>query len=262
MILSAALLAAAAVKTVSPDPLLPAGTWRLATENASCVLKRDFPTPTGKVLLQIERPLLASNYGVKVVYSDRPHAGTVTAVFHNEDGGNEISTEKAKLFETDPWVANLYAGVPAEFLDGLPRSALLRVTVDQTLLARLQLTHFDEARTALGPCLSAMAKRYGIDMDAMARLRTLPKPIGFPWLKIDDYPEEAFFLTRMSVVRLSVGADGRPVDCTTVQSSSSEKIDRYNCELMMKRARFEPATDASGAPVATQWVQALGWQWN
>lgn len=53
--------------------------------------------------------------------------------------------------------------------------------------------------------------------------------------------------------RLQVGPDGRPTACDIVETSGSRLLDQEVCKLLMRRARFHPATNAQGEPVAGQW---------
>ena len=52
-----------------------------------------------------------------------------------------------------------------------------------------------------------------------------------------------------AVFRLSVGADGRATDCEILESAATIEIDRSACRILARRARYEPARDASGNPV-------------
>ena len=67
----------------------------------------------------------------------------------------------------------------------------------------------------------------------------------------DDYPEEAVRNRWQGdvVVGVTVSAEGRPTACDIVRSSGHKVLDDATCRIVMRRARFKPATDASGRPV-------------
>lgn len=59
---------------------------------------------------------------------------------------------------------------------------------------------------------------------------------------------------------LTVGPDGRVSKCTHSGTGPAEKLfGNAACAHLVKRARFEPATDAYGNPVAASWKGNVGW---
>jgi TonB family protein len=77
----------------------------------------------------------------------------------------------------------------------------------------------------------------------------------------DDYPADAIRAGEQGTVRftLTVGTDGRVSACTIFQSSGSSSLDSTTCRILTERARFTPATDASGKPVPDQVVSTIRW---
>jgi len=53
-------------------------------------------------------------------------------------------------------------------------------------------------------------------------------------------------------VQVTVEADGRVSRCATVRGSGNAGLDEMTCRLVRERARFTPALDARGRPVASQ----------
>lgn len=58
---------------------------------------------------------------------------------------------------------------------------------------------------------------------------------------------------------LSIDASGRVSDCTITGSTGHAQLDRATCELVSKRARFNPARDANGEKVAGRYTNAVRW---
>ncbi|MEM7664709.1 MAG: TonB family protein [Pseudomonadota bacterium] len=63
-----------------------------------------------------------------------------------------------------------------------------------------------------------------------------------------DYPGEAWIAGDAGVVSYSVrvSPDGKPFDCTVLESSGSAALDAKTCEIVMERGDFEPALDNDG----------------
>lgn len=62
-----------------------------------------------------------------------------------------------------------------------------------------------------------------------------------PYFKVDDFP--SYFQGRSASVltRTTVDLSGRPQICEIEVSSGEPKLDKHTCDIIMKRARFEPA---------------------
>lgn len=75
-----------------------------------------------------------------------------------------------------------------------------------------------------------------------------------------DYPAEAerAGVQGLVVARLMVGTKGRVTACRIRSSSGSEALDAATCRIILKRFRFTPARDSSGAPTTdtVEWEQA------
>jgi TonB family protein len=74
------------------------------------------------------------------------------------------------------------------------------------------------------------------------------------WLNYTDYPDGAARAGEQGYVTVSftIGVDGRMTNCQVVHSSGFSVLDAVPCKVLPKRARFIPAKDAAGAPVATR----------
>ena len=88
-------------------------------------------------------------------------------------------------------------------------------------------------------------------------------PRGNPgnWVTNGDYRtrwirEE---LTGTARFKLAIDARGRVSDCTIIRSTGHDVLDAATCNLVTRRARFEPARDASGKPVADSYSGSVTW---
>ena len=59
--------------------------------------------------------------------------------------------------------------------------------------------------------------------------------------------------------RVEVDAIGRPAACAIVEPSRVATLDQPTCDLIMAQARFEPATDQRGRPIAGTYSRVVQW---
>jgi TonB family protein len=88
-------------------------------------------------------------------------------------------------------------------------------------------------------------------------------PQGKPsdWVSIIDYPLNGYRENMVGTVIavLQVGSDGKVSDCKIVSSSGSSELDRATCAAWTKRAKFAPASDKDGNPVASEYSVSKSW---
>ena len=90
------------------------------------------------------------------------------------------------------------------------------------------------------------------------------KPRNDPaaWLSAADY-RPAWMrreMTGLARFRLEIAANGRVTGCTVTGSTGHAQLDTATCQLVAKRARFEPARGASGEAIAGSYDGAVLWQ--
>lgn len=88
------------------------------------------------------------------------------------------------------------------------------------------------------------------------------QPKGNPgsWATTNDYPSRALREERSGTTgfRVTVGADGRVVDCQVTSSSGHADLDQATCQNVTRRARFKPAMQ-DGAPVQGSYSNRVRW---
>lgn len=92
----------------------------------------------------------------------------------------------------------------------------------------------------------------------------LARPVGKPglWVTQNDYPAADLRAEREGTTRfqLTIGADGKVQACEITVSSGHASLDAAACANLTRRARFTPATDATGAAVPGTYSSAVRWQ--
>ena len=95
----------------------------------------------------------------------------------------------------------------------------------------------------------------------LASLLSAPVPDKIIWVRPDDYPLKYVEAGRQFTIglRATIRPDGTAQECSIEQSGGDVAFDKYNCELLLRRVRFTPATDASGKPTIGIFRQRIAW---
>lgn len=116
---------------------------------------------------------------------------------------------------------------------------------------------------AMRTCMANLVKSWGLDPVQQEALATRVTPTSSPgqWLKPADYPAGPLAMGAGAIVRfrLMVGTDGVPTQCFIQLATNSPEFTKLTCDLLMKRARFSPALDREGKPVASYYTNSVRW---
>lgn len=83
-----------------------------------------------------------------------------------------------------------------------------------------------------------------------------------PWITNDDYPAADARQHHEGTVgfTLQIDPSGRATHCDVTASSGYPGLDNGACVLLLRRARFEPARDAGGKAVASNYPGRFTWR--
>lgn len=91
-----------------------------------------------------------------------------------------------------------------------------------------------------------------------------PRPLGSPaqWISDADYPAPDLRMGHAGRVgfTLDVTAAGRVTSCTVTVTSGYPSLDVATCNLLIRRARFQPGADGTGQPSSGTYSGAVRWQ--
>jgi hypothetical protein len=108
---------------------------------------------------------------------------------------------------------------------------------------------------AMSTCIDSMLASWGIDVERHKKLTRAVEPASSPgdWVISRDYPVKMLSAGQPAIVefRLSVDAQGNPTSCFIQLTSRPKEFDKAVCGALMKRARFIPALDEAGEPIAS-----------
>ena len=117
---------------------------------------------------------------------------------------------------------------------------------------------------ALDKCIDNLLTHWGIDVEKHKMLMREAKPAESPdhWVVSGDYPRAMLNAGQPAIVnfRLSVGVDGVPTACHIQSTTRPKDFDNAVCKSVMRRARFEPALDAEGKPLASYYRNTVRFQ--
>jgi TonB family protein len=271
----AALAAIAAALAATPARAAPEpawerlGDWEVAPSRpGACHVRRDYPGGTWLSFRRDESgrgALLALNRGWPMRVSAPYRLSLV------QDGRRRPLPP-----EGDPargW-QGLEAPVAADAMAALAAGGTLEVEApDGRLLDRLDLAGLARAADRLGACATEAATAARFPPVAPPPPPPPPKRLGktqparaaanLPSLfSSDDYPAAAVRAGEQGAVgfRLEVDKAGRVAGCAITASSGSAALDATTCRLLSARARFTPARDRKGRPVADSLTGRIVWK--
>ncbi|HEX5182937.1 MAG TPA: energy transducer TonB [Allosphingosinicella sp.] len=241
--------------------------WQVETDKRCAIALRP-ADPAKDIALKIAVPVAADE-----IFVSFENPGWVTSPVHETDRV-KLSLEPGGVASAaDLWFGpgNADGGVPSLTLGVTGRDFLARLATARTLvvieeaqvIAQLPLGDQAGAVAALRACQAARQKRWGIDPNFWAALRSGPALIGpGGYLTSEDYPKDALaaHASGRVTVRLNVDASGIPAGCAVVESSGNDSLDQTTCRLLVARARFRPAVDAEAKAVAAPYVMSIEWR--
>lgn len=269
---------AASAPTVYPA----SSPWNVHYADDSCLLVRKFGAGKKKVLLRFEKIGPSEQFSLTVLGGPlRLNSGLTTRVSLTfGPGGTPDVRERAPLGdmvvdeERLPLVivesASLY-GKPAEsVLETVARGPAAEARLTQLKVDLrggssfiLQLGPMDKPMAALRTCMDNLVAGWGVDPEVQRTLRSAPVPLDSPgeWLRSSDYPGAMLARGQSAVVRfrLVVDASGAVTGCAIPSSTKGDEFGKVTCNVLTKRARFTPAVDANGRPVASYYVNSVTW---
>lgn len=156
----------------------------------------------------------------------------------------------------------------------------LYMTIDGKVIDNLSLRGSSLALKYLNECVSILKREHNaaqrekarfayIDADPFATAKPLPpqggvepKPLftlGATW---SDYPSKSLAEGQEGTAKflVKVSSTGRVATCTITSSSGHSELDAATCKIVMRRAKFDPATDAQGKPIVGYFEGTLDWE--
>ena len=119
------------------------------------------------------------------------------------------------------------------------------------------------AMSMLEQCTKDQLRYWGVDPALEEKIVRRPWAAApHQWFDSADYPASAINRGEQSVVdfRLLVDATGKPTKCTTLSHVDAPAFQKVVCNILMTRARFEPAELADGTKVPSYYSSKITWR--
>jgi hypothetical protein len=289
-------LAPLLIAASQPVRLQPSSPWDVDYAENSCRLIRNFGEGANLTKLAFES---TSPGSIDMLVIGRPLASTMDEVQAQilPNGGKGLSGRVDRTVDGQPAILwstiKLYPEATIERLDqrssyqGQHRVRPPAVSLAQQAQEDAEHQAFADAATelavetrphhtviletgSLGAAVKAFdqcdqdsLKDWGVDLQVE---KNIVRPVWAEnpdaWFSTNDYPRKMAWNGKESEVsvRLLVDATGRVTKCTSVSHFNEPDFNRITCDLITRRARFEPAELADGTKVSSYYAQRVNFR--
>lgn len=255
----AGTLPAAAAQTPSPPAPRPSqgGGWVVDESGLTCAMARPVdPRVTAMVRTypgsgRYELMLVPANW--RWALNRRSERATVRLL--PGETSYERRVHVTNLPQGRGEALNITSG--GDFLQQFGRANAIKLTVDRKEIGTFQLPQAAAVSRVFAECEAAKLVDWGADPAALAPGATRPRPLGdqYAWARelmsgaLDRGAGRVFALARLNVSR-----EGQPERCTLMDSNRIPQVDSEICNVLMQKARFQPAGDTNGNGVPSVFV--------
>jgi hypothetical protein len=255
--------------------LEPTSKWYLNYDDDSCRMTRTFGEGDDKVMLLLDWVEPTSKMKVSVIGQPFGHLPNDFFPISLNFGPNLPKAKPASALATSIGTDGqpMLIFVPRDLLNREkkgpdPTTAQEAAVTEMSIVfERRRITlltgSMAEPLKAKRACTDDLVRRWGIDPAQAATLRSAATPLTNPrrWLQAKDFPINVMSKGASADVhlRLMIDASGNPSECHVQRATNAPELTQLVCQLMMKRARFKPAIDSTGKPVATYFIRSSVW---
>ena len=274
--LAGAVFPSVSVQAEEGLTLSPSSEWRFREYDDRCRASRTFGEGKNLTTLWIEQGGEETNYNLTLIGRPlrHPYGGGVRIQFGDEPETirSYISAKSSKdrpvlrmygvtlvqpQLEKDKDSAAPDISIDAERLDAID-TLRMRTSIVEPL--QLQIGSMSEPYAFLNICGAKLSVLLSEAARPLSKEASPPVAIDSDeWLRSRDYPP---YLVQAGMggkltARLTVNKAGKASSCYVIETNKPQLFDDAVCLGLMRRARFEPARDASGDPVASYFFYAV-----
>jgi TonB family protein len=243
-------------------PLQPIRSWTLDYGETACAAIRTYGSADAPITLAF-RP--SPNGAVVRVVVVRP--GRAADAYHfdldAELGATRVKTTGLHFGSTDHKSTVVWINFRREQLEGFRRSTVFVLHGGGDVEGSFALPGMATILDRLDECNADLRKYWntGDGTPPLSKPATPLKPLA-SYFSDSDYPDQAIreFESGRSEVMLMVDETGKLKDCLVEESSGNASLDAMTCYVLLQRAKFNPALDASGKPVRSVLTSAVKWK--
>ncbi len=260
MLVMGMLLAATA-----PVRLEPAGKWVVDFGTNGCTVGRSYGSGNGSGEVTLAwRVLPIGNQAEMIVNRQARDEGMrrgVATVSLSPGSEQTVPFEAFSYGDAGIRRQRMFVDTPV-FRNAAP-DAILTITPSHGPALQMPVPELAKAWSVVSRCNDDMLRRWGIDPMELARIAVPARVVdgSAQWLRQSDYPAQAVLNGEVGKTSMLwiVGVDGRVESCRIVIRSGSPALDAAACDAMLRRVRYVPARDASGAPIRSAHVRSINW---
>ena len=267
--------------------LAPDSPWNMHYAEDSCSLRRAFGKGDEQVLLELARNAPRTPFEVrlfgKIVRIRELYARVAMTFGEAQNTVFLPSVMAGKMGDLPALFLSGKIGVPpdsdratTEKDDAAPVSVDLDAAEDAVRSAsfqfegrtiNLELGSLRSPMAAMRECTRKLVEAWGLDPAVQEHLLARPVPKSNPnnWLSSANYPRGSARRGEQALVnfRLLVDAEGNPTQCAIQQSAAkTSDFGTTSCDMIMRRARFDPARTPDGTPVASYYINRVIFRMN
>jgi TonB family protein len=234
--------------------------WEIQFDPVACYLKRSFEGGGADLQIEFRRSVLRD--GLQAIVSGEP-----IRRFAGKDGLTLRWMPQNVVQKVGADVrAGAEAGTPyltwrGSFMDtAYDQEQRVQIQGDGAEQMILHLSNMGKAIEALESCINSQRDKLGWNENIVQK----PEPLGNPgtWATHPDYPPASLRAGNEGVTTflLRLSREGSVTDCHIVHTSGFAELDEKTCVLMRERAQFQPARDAQGEAVPSQYSTRVTWK--
>ncbi|KRA81493.1 hypothetical protein ASD76_13190 [Altererythrobacter sp. Root672] len=255
--------------------LAPSEEWELGSGAESCWISRRFGEDDKGLFVRVENFGTGSRLRVFMRGKPLPQRDSGILEFQTRYSPNGIANDRLGILNRSgnaPTLTYLEAltqregtsgtGDPAEdAYAGLePATNELELIFSRGAPVALQFGSMATPLDRLQECAAGLPAKWGFDIEQQRALSRPAMPIDqgqwidsgtFPWEYLRNYQSVVVHL------RLRVDDQGMPTDCVVQAPQFERAASEIACRSIMASARFEPALDAEGEPVASYFTTSI-----
>jgi hypothetical protein len=266
--------------------LAPSGDWTLTSDTESCSISRQFGSAEDGVLFRVQvfspgrgyrvllwgKPLPQRDSGaLDFTYSFEPDPGTIPTTGVLGKSNNIPVVMFRTSFDTSAMASARSEGNDPEREAVERRAAAIEgftIAFSRGRPLSLPLGPMADHLRRLTACAAELPAKWGLDLATQQSLSRWATPIDQEaWLAPGTYPWTYLRNSQslMVYLRMLVDASGAPTECVVQAPRTSSGADALACREIMKSARFDPALDREGKPVASYYTTSVFFytkRWN
>jgi hypothetical protein len=270
------MLTVSAAHAAEPTVLERSGHWNVNYDDDSCSLLGTFGSGKDEITLQMSRFAPGDHFTLTLAgspfFARTPHSrigldfGPVVNPQDHLAMNGKWGDKPMAIVVSNERLDDLARGPSAPPLPLITAETeravrTLDITTERGKAYRLALGPMDQPMGVLRQCTDDLLKAWGLDPVVQSRLsrQVLPTTNPATWVTGANYPRGQLQARQMAIVRFRLIVDerGAPTSCHVQRATQGYEFAQITCNRITERARFEPALDAAGKPIASYFQSAV-----